>query len=241
VGAIGRKLSGESRRQEVAEANILAEQQRQFDITREDFAGTRELGNLAGESEAAFLGLRGADAERAAIEGFTESPGQVFLRERQERALVRNQAALGGLGGGNVRTALQEQAFGIAATQLGERKSRLAGVATRGAQATATGAAIGAGISGDITSTRLGFENARRAQSSADLQAGAGALTAFIGSDRRLKTNIRRIGTTPGGFKWYSFDYIWGEASEGVMSDEVPSDMVTQIGGFDFVDYMRIS
>jgi len=48
---------------------------------------------------------------------FAESPGQQFLRERQEQALLRNQAAIGGLGGGNVRTALQEQAYGIAAQQ----------------------------------------------------------------------------------------------------------------------------
>jgi len=48
---------------------------------------------------------------------FAESPGQKFLRERQEQSLLRNQAAIGGLGGGNVRTALQEQAYGIASQQ----------------------------------------------------------------------------------------------------------------------------
>ncbi len=182
MGALGRKLTGEDKRRRRSEAEILAEQQRQFDITREDFAGVRERGDIAGEAEAALLGLSGVEAERAAIAGFEESPGQVFLRERQERALVRNQAALGGLGGGNVRTALQEQAFGIAATQLGERKSRLANVASRGAQATAQGAQIGAGISGTIAQTQIGFESARRAQEQADAQVAAGALTAFIGA-----------------------------------------------------------
>ena len=48
---------------------------------------------------------------------FEESAGQKFLRERQEQSLLRNQAAIGGLGGGNVRTALQEQAYGIASQQ----------------------------------------------------------------------------------------------------------------------------
>lgn len=131
----------------------LEEQRRQFDLTREDFAGFRERGELAGEEQAAFLGLRGAEAEEAALGRFRESPGQIFLRERQERALLRNQAAIGGLGGGNVRTALQEQAFGIASQQLGERKDRLAGVARLGAGVAQTGGVIGANISGGIAGT----------------------------------------------------------------------------------------
>lgn len=154
--------------------------------------------------------------------------------------MLRNQAAIGGLGGGNVRTALQEQAFGIASQQLGERKDRLAGLAGAGLSATSHGAAIGAGIASEGNQARLGFESARRNQAAQDSQAAAGALTAFIGSDRRLKRNIQRIGTTISGYPWYSFEYVWGERSEGVMSDEVPADIVKQIDGFDFVDYARI-
>ncbi len=141
--ATGAQLSAQDR--------SLAEQQRQFDLTREDFAGTRERGELAGEQLASFLGLRGQEEEQRAIAGFTESPGQAFLRERAERTLLRNEAATGGLGGGNVLTALQEQAIGISAGQLGERKSRLAGVAGLGVQGTAVGAQIGADISGRIS------------------------------------------------------------------------------------------
>jgi len=140
----------------------IDEQQRQFDLTREDFAGIRERGELAGEQEASLLGLRGAEAEQAALSSFSESPGQRFLRERQERSLLRNQSSIGGLGGGNVRTALQEQAAGIASTQLGERKDRLAGVARGGATATAQGADIGAGISRNI-SQLFGDQGAARA------------------------------------------------------------------------------
>lgn len=40
-------------------------------------------------------------------------------------------------------------------------------------------------------------------------------------SDRRLKTNIRLIGTHASGLNLYEFDYIWGEHSVGVMADEV--------------------
>ena len=235
MGAIGRKLTGETSRQARAEAQILEEQQRQFDLTREDFSGILERGNLAGEDLAASLGLRGAEAEQAFISNFQESPGQAFLRERQEKALVRREAALGGLGGGNVRTALQEQAFDIANTQLGQRQSQLGALAGVGAQSTASAAGIGAGISGQTSNLLNSFNQRRAAQSAQDLQAAGGALTAFL-SDRRLKTNIKRIGER-NGYPWYSFDYLWGESSEGVMSDEIPQEFVTQVGGFDIVDY----
>ncbi|RLA03602.1 MAG: hypothetical protein DRQ47_04875, partial [Gammaproteobacteria bacterium] len=44
------------------------------------------------------------------------------------------------------------------------------------------------------------------------LMGGLGSAAGMFGfSDRRLKKNIRRIGTTPGGTPWYSFDYLWGE------------------------------
>lgn len=147
------KKAGQAQTQ-AADAS-LAEQRRQFDLTRGDFAGQRERGEQAGTELAALTGLSGAEAEQEALSRFQESPGQAFLRERQERALLRNTAATGGLQGGNVQTALQEQAFGIASQQLGERTSNLFGLANIGAGATATGAGIGANISGNIANTEL--------------------------------------------------------------------------------------
>lgn len=56
-------------------------------------------------------------------------------------------------------------------------------------------------------------------------------------SDRRLKRNIRRIGTRK-GFPWYSWTFVWGEPGEGVMADEVPQQFVRRhSSGFDMVDY----
>jgi len=60
-----------------------------------------------------------------------------------------------------------------------------------------------------------------------------------IFSDRRLKTNIKRIGTVK-DYPWYSFDYIWGESSQGFMSDEIPQQHVWQRFGFDVIDYGSI-
>lgn len=158
VGSIASQKSAAKsarRSQKRAADASIAEQQRQFDQTREDFSGFRERGEAAGSELNAFLGLSGAEAEADALGRFNESPGQAFLRERQERALTRNAAATGGLQGGNVQTALQEQAFGIASQQLGERKDRLAGVAQLGAGVTTSGAQIGSNISRGISDTTL--------------------------------------------------------------------------------------
>ena len=128
----------------------IGEQRRQFDLTREDFAPAIGAGNLSRERLLEFLGLRGSEAEQAAVSGFAESPGQAFLRERGERSLLRNQAAIGGLGGGNVRSELQRQGIGFAGQFLGERKDRLAGLAGGGLSAVGQQAGIGGNISSNI-------------------------------------------------------------------------------------------
>ena len=143
------KKAGEARAAGITEG--IAEQRRQFDVTREDFAGFRERGGVAGEREAEFLGLRGAEAERAALEGFTESPGQAFLRERGLRAANRAASVSGELGGGNILEELQRRGTGFAQQLLGERLDRLAGVAGRGLQATTAGAGFGRDISANIS------------------------------------------------------------------------------------------
>ena len=179
--------------------NATAEGRRQHEQNREDFAPYIERGNAAGDRYNDFLGLNGQEAEQSAISGFNESPGQAFLRQRQERALTRNSAAIGGLGGGNVRTALQEQAFGIANTQLGERKDRLAGVSGLGASATANQAQIGAGISSNISNSQIGRGNARA--------------SGILGSNAAIMGGLSRIGgvfTGSGG----KFQNPWGGGQE---------------------------
>jgi hypothetical protein len=65
----------------------------------------------------------------------------------------------------------------------------------------------------------------------------AGGFMAF--SDRRLKRNIKRIGSIK-GINVYSWEYIWGEQGSGVMADEVrhiPGAVVKHPSGYDMVDY----
>lgn len=116
---------------EAAEGGV-AETARQFDITQANLAPFQEAGVSALTEQQALLGLSGEEAQQAAFTQLEESPGQRFLRQRQQRALVRNASAIGGLGGGNVRTALQEQAAGFAQQDIQNQFGRLGQLAGQG-------------------------------------------------------------------------------------------------------------
>lgn len=76
------------------------------------------------------------------------------------------------------------------------------------------------------------------------LGTGVGAFAAF--SDRRLKQNIKRIGTHLLGIGIYEFNYLWDKVLHiGVMADEVrevvPEAVIKHSSGFDMVDYGMLS
>ena len=107
----------------------------------------------------------------------------------------------------------------------------------------------------DKQGTLLGMEQ-QSAAAAADRAAAAksekrGALggmlksVAGIFSDRRLKKNIKHAGKSLSGINIYTFEYINKELGngvyQGVMSDDVPSSIVTKhSSGYDTVDYSKI-
>ena len=107
------------------------------------FRPFREAGEGALTQQQALLGLSGQEAQQEAFTAFESSPGQQFLRERGEQALLRNQAAIGGLGGGNVRSELQKQGIGFAQQDLQNQLARLASIAGQGQAATSSVAQLG--------------------------------------------------------------------------------------------------
>lgn len=76
---------------------------------------------------------------------------------------------------------------------------------------------------------------------------GAGATMYTNGqksaSDRRLKSNIVRLGDHPLGIGWYEYD-IFGRREQGVMADEVltvkPEAVSTHPDGYMMVDYAQV-
>jgi len=127
-----------------------AEQQSQFQITQEQVRPFREAGVQALEQQQALLGLSGQEAQQEAFATFESSPGQQFLRERGEQTLLRNQAAIGGLGGGNVRYELQREGIGFAQQDLQNQLARLASIAGQGQAATQNVGQFGAQTTGNV-------------------------------------------------------------------------------------------
>ncbi len=110
----------------------------------------------------------------------------------------------------------------------------------------------GADMLGAVTAQGQYDQSVYNAQAAANAQmmsAGIGAAGALGGagigaavkSDRRLKKNIKRIGTHVLGIGLYTWDYLWGEPFAGVMADEVeqvmPEAIVMHPSGFKMVNY----
>lgn len=160
---------------------------------------------------------------------FLESPDYLFNRDQGELGLGRQQSARGNLFSGGAAREASRFNQGLATQQLGSYTNQLARLAGIGGTATGqlnnnlqnTGNNLSNGLLGIGDARASGYLNAYAGQ-----QQGAGNALSAIGTigsffcDRRLKTNIKRIGER-GGVPWYSFDYIWGEAGEGPMADEV--------------------
>ena len=79
-------------------------------------------------------------------------------------------------------------------------------------------------------------ENAGMEAMMSGLGTGIGMMGMF--SDRRLKSNIKKIGQR-NGVNWYSYE-IFGKPQIGVMADEVPWAAFEHPSGYLMVDYSRV-
>lgn len=155
-------------------------------------------GAQATELELALSGAAGPEAQAEAYANFQESPGQKFLRERQEQSLLRNAAATGGLQGGNVLTALQEQAQGIASQDLQRQVANLQSISGRGLQAAGqigslkTQAGMARGQTSANINSKLADLSQRTGMSESQLRRGLGEKLAamqgqFMGAESQLR------------------------------------------------------
>jgi len=105
-----------------------------FAQTEQQFDPFVQGGTAAFQQQSALSGALGSEAQQQALAGVQASPGQQFLQQRGERALLRNAAITGDLGGGRTQQALQEQAIGFAAQDIDQQFGRLGQVAQSGLQ-----------------------------------------------------------------------------------------------------------
>ena len=247
-----------------AEAGI-AEQRRQFDAMRELLKPYTEVGvpALKGlqpyaeagapalEQQQALLGLRGPEAQRAAIAGIEGGAGYQAQVQAGEEALLQRASATGGLRGGNIQAALGQFRPQMLQQEIERQYGRLGGMADIGrvtqqnlaqigqSSAAGTGSAglqTGTNVANLLSQQGAALAGGELGEAKAygqlfnlpaqflGMQMGGGKAGGFgnLFSDIRLKKNIKKISTRPDGLNVYEFDYIWGgDRQVGLMAQEV--------------------
>lgn len=146
-----------------AERRALRNSDRVFSQAQGALSPYQGAGQSASTQMADLQGLNGRQAQNAAMRSYQQSPGMQYALEESERAITRNAAATGGLGGGNVLRALQENAVGLAQQDYNNYFNQLASMSNQGMNANQ----IGAGLAGQ----QAGI-NAQLPMTSASQQAG---------------------------------------------------------------------
>lgn len=203
-GAVASKNAKKAAKaQEAAAATAAEEQSRQFDVTQESLDPFQEAGVSAVEQQQALLGLTGQEEQTAAFASLEQSPGQQFLRDRAQKNLLRNASSIGGLGGGNVRSALVQQGVGFAQQDLQNQFGRLGQLAGQGQAAATNIGQFGQQTAGNISNLALQSGQARATsiqnQSAIQQQAIgqiAGAAGQFFGGGTQPPSSTANIGIT---------------------------------------------
>ncbi len=160
----------------------VAEQRRQYDQNRLDFAPWREAGQSALSKMSAAYGLNGQAPATPEQLGFTTSPGYQFRLNQGVQAAERSAASRGLLGSGAAMKAVQRYGEGLAASEYGDWWNRLAGIAGVGQAATNSTVAAGQAATNNI-SAALGAAGNARASSYANTGSSInGAMSNVIGA-----------------------------------------------------------
>ena len=128
----------------------IEEQRRQFDAVQKLLAPYVSAGQPALEAQQAFLGLRGPEEERAAIERIRGGETFQALARQGEEALLQRASATGGLRGGNIQGALAQFRPALLSNLIEQQYGRLGGMTSLGQQS-----AAGVGTAGMSTGTNV--------------------------------------------------------------------------------------
>lgn len=152
----------------------IAEQQRQFDLTRSDFepylkAGTTALGGISD-----LTGLNGGAPQQSAIDALKASPFYQSLFRTGEENVLQTASATGGLRGGNTQLGLADFGADTLMKTIQQQLASLGGIAGMGEGATTSVAGFGAGTADAITKLlgSIGGANASGALAKGGINAG---------------------------------------------------------------------
>jgi len=120
-----------------------------------------EAGAPAFEQQQALIGLRGPEAERAAIERISGGARFQEMAQQGEEALLQNASATGGLRGGNIQGALAQYRPALLSSLIEQQYGKLGGFADIGRETQTNlakigqASAAGVGAQGVTTATNV--------------------------------------------------------------------------------------
>lgn len=167
IGSLVGGIFGKKQADRAADASVqgaqmaVAEQRRQYDLTRQD----QQPWMQAGQNALAQL----QDPQTS----FQQSPGFNWLQQQGMRGIERSAAARGGGTSGNALKALAEFNTGLAQQDFGNWWNRTAGVAGVGQQATNMVGGFGQQTAGNVGNALIGAGDAR----ASGIVGGANALS----------------------------------------------------------------
>lgn len=204
----------------------------QLQWLKDMFGGMAGTGNAANDMMAGALGVGGdPDAAAGAYRNYLNSNDYNNVVDEAMRGVSGSMASRGLLKSGATAKALQDRAAGIGRRFHDNWLGRLGDIASRGLQA---GGMIGqAGQRSTSTGATPGLGGM--------IGQGLGMIPMF--SDRRLKTDIEKLGECEDGLGVYRWRYLWDAARShiGVMADEVaklrPWALGPRVAGYATVRY----
>jgi len=137
-----------------------------------------EAGVPAFEQQQALIGLRGPEAERAAIERISGGARFQEMAQQGEEALLQNASATGGLRGGNIQGALAQYRPALLSSLIEQQYGKLGGLADIGRETQTNlakigqASAAGVGAQGVTTSTNVANLLGQQGQAIAGGQVG---------------------------------------------------------------------
>lgn len=152
------------------------------------------------EQQQALLGLRGPDAERAAIERISGGARFQEMTQQGENAILQNASATGGLRGGNIQGALAQFRPALLSSLIEQQYGKLGGMTALGqettsniarlGQASAAGTGAAAQTSGANIATLLGQQGAAQAGGEIAQGRAFGAIPSAISSGLGLFSGL---------------------------------------------------
>lgn len=162
----------------------IAETQRQFDLTRADYAPYQALGAGAAPRLANLTGINGDQALQAELDRIMAGPRYQSLLRNGRDEMLATASATGGLRGGNYQDAAQRFGADTLSAEIGRQLSEYAGLVGIGSGAS--------GAVGNFGANAVAQNNALRGQG-ADAMAQAGLVRGGINA-----RNWQNLGTAFG-------------------------------------------